>query len=53
MVMRFEDVNEAEIQTESPGMFGTGVADYALEHRYAELLWDMATEMITSNHDGS
>ena len=42
----FEDVNEADIRTESPGMFGTGVADYALEPRYAELLWDVATEMV-------
>jgi NAD(P)-dependent dehydrogenase (short-subunit alcohol dehydrogenase family) len=43
----FEDVDEADIRTESPGMFGTGVADYALEPRYAELLWDVATEMLT------
>lgn len=43
----FEDVNEADVRTESPGMFGTGVADYALEPRYAELLWDVATEMVT------
>jgi NAD(P)-dependent dehydrogenase (short-subunit alcohol dehydrogenase family) len=49
----FEDVSEADIRAESPGMFGTGVADYALEHRYAELLWDVATEMITTDHDGS
>jgi NAD(P)-dependent dehydrogenase (short-subunit alcohol dehydrogenase family) len=42
----FEDVNEADIRMESPGMFGTGVADYALEPRYAELLWDVATEMV-------
>jgi hypothetical protein len=27
----FEDVNEADTRTQSPGMFGTGVADYALE----------------------
>lgn len=44
----FEDVNEADVRTESPGMFGTGVADYALEPRYAELLWDVATEIIVS-----
>jgi len=44
----FEDVNEADIRSESPGMFGTGVAEYALEPRYAELLWDLATEMVTS-----
>ena len=43
----FEDVNEADVRTESSGMFGTGVADYALEPRYAELLWDVATEMVT------
>jgi hypothetical protein len=44
----FEDVNEADTRTESPGMFGTGVADYALEPRYAELLWEVSTEMIYS-----
>jgi hypothetical protein len=27
-------------------MFGIGVADYALEPRYAELLWEVATEML-------
>jgi hypothetical protein len=27
-------------------MFGTGVADYALDARYAELLWDVSTEML-------
>jgi len=42
----FEDVSEAQIRTESPGLFGSGVADYALEPRYAELLWEVATEMI-------
>jgi hypothetical protein len=31
---------------ESPGMFGTGVADYALEPRYAELLWEVSTSML-------
>jgi NAD(P)-dependent dehydrogenase (short-subunit alcohol dehydrogenase family) len=45
----FEDVSEAEVRTESPGMFGTGVADYALEPRYAELLWEVATEMLTGS----
>ncbi len=30
-------------------MFGTGVADYALEPRYAELLWEVATEMLTGS----
>ena len=44
----FEDVSEAEVRTESPGMFGTGVADYALEPRYAELLWEVSTEMVTA-----
>jgi NAD(P)-dependent dehydrogenase (short-subunit alcohol dehydrogenase family) len=44
----FEDVNEAPVRTESPGLFGTGVADYALDQRYAGLLWQVATEMI--NH---
>jgi NAD(P)-dependent dehydrogenase (short-subunit alcohol dehydrogenase family) len=43
----FEDVNEAQVRTESPGLFGTGVADYALDPRYAELLWEVATQMIT------
>jgi NAD(P)-dependent dehydrogenase (short-subunit alcohol dehydrogenase family) len=47
----FEDVNEADIRAETPGMFGTGVADYALEPRYAELLWDVATEMVESSDD--
>jgi NAD(P)-dependent dehydrogenase (short-subunit alcohol dehydrogenase family) len=42
----FEDVSEADVRTESPGMFGTGVADYALEPRYAELLWEESTEMV-------
>jgi NAD(P)-dependent dehydrogenase (short-subunit alcohol dehydrogenase family) len=42
----FEDVSEADVRTESPGMFGTGVADYALEPRYAELLWEVSTEMV-------
>jgi hypothetical protein len=27
-------------------MFGTGVADHALEARYAELLWEVSTEML-------
>jgi NAD(P)-dependent dehydrogenase (short-subunit alcohol dehydrogenase family) len=43
----FEDVREADVQTESPGMFGTGVADYALEPRYAELLWEVSAEMLS------
>lgn len=42
----FEDVNEAQIRTESPGLFGTGVADYAVDPRYAGLLWEMAAEMV-------
>ncbi len=42
----FEDVNEAEVRKESPGMFGTGVADYVLDRRYSELLWDLATELV-------
>jgi len=42
----FEDVNEAGTLTESPGMFGTGVADYALEPRYAELLWEVSAEIV-------
>ena len=42
----FEDVSETGVRTESPGMFGTGVADYALEPRYAELLWEVSTEMV-------
>jgi NAD(P)-dependent dehydrogenase (short-subunit alcohol dehydrogenase family) len=44
----FEDVSEADTRRESPGMFGTGVADYALEPRYAELLWEVSAEMIRS-----
>jgi hypothetical protein len=39
-------VSEADVRTESPGMFGTGVADYALEPRYAELLWDVSTVIL-------
>jgi NAD(P)-dependent dehydrogenase (short-subunit alcohol dehydrogenase family) len=42
----FEDVSEADVRTQSPGMFGTGVADCALDARYAELLWDVSTEML-------
>jgi NAD(P)-dependent dehydrogenase (short-subunit alcohol dehydrogenase family) len=42
----FEGVSEAAVRTESPRMFGIGVADYALEPRYAELLWEVATEML-------
>jgi NAD(P)-dependent dehydrogenase (short-subunit alcohol dehydrogenase family) len=42
----FEDVSEADTRTERPGMFGTGVADYALEPRYAELLWEVSTQMV-------
>lgn len=44
----FEDVSEAEVRAECPGMFGSGVAGYALEPRYAELLWEVATEMLTA-----
>jgi hypothetical protein len=44
----FEDVNEADTRTESPGMFGTGVADYALEPRYAELLWEVSAELVAA-----
>jgi hypothetical protein len=29
-------------------MFGTGVADYALEPRYAELLWEVSAEMVAA-----
>ena len=42
----FEDVSEAEVRTQSPGLFGTGVATYALDPRLAELLWDVATAML-------
>jgi NAD(P)-dependent dehydrogenase (short-subunit alcohol dehydrogenase family) len=42
----FEDAQEAPVRHESPGMFGTGVADYALDSRYAQLLWDVATDMV-------
>jgi len=42
----FEDVNEAPVRHESPGMFGTGVADCALDPRYAQLLWEIASEML-------
>jgi len=42
----FEDVSEAEVRTQSPGLFGTGVASYALDPRFAELLWDVATAML-------
>jgi hypothetical protein len=42
----FEDVSEADVRTESPGLFGTGVADYALEPRYAELLWEVSAQML-------
>jgi NAD(P)-dependent dehydrogenase (short-subunit alcohol dehydrogenase family) len=45
----FEDVNEAPVRSESPGLFGTGVADYALDQRYAQLLWEVATEMIEAD----
>ena len=48
----FEDVSEAEVRTERPGLFGTGVADYALEPRYAELLWEVATEMLAGDRSG-
>jgi hypothetical protein len=44
----FEDVNEADTRTESPGMFGTGVADYALEPRYAELLWEVSAQLVAA-----
>jgi hypothetical protein len=34
-------------------MFGTGVADYALEAWYAELLWDVSAEMVAAGqHSG-
>lgn len=42
----FEDVGVAPVRHESPGMFGTGVADFALEPRYSGLLWDIAGEML-------
>ncbi len=42
----FEDVGEAPVRHESPGLFGTGVADYALDARYARLLWDVAAELV-------
>jgi NAD(P)-dependent dehydrogenase (short-subunit alcohol dehydrogenase family) len=42
----FEDLNEAPIRHESPGMFGAGVANYALDPRYALLLWDVTTDMV-------
>jgi NAD(P)-dependent dehydrogenase (short-subunit alcohol dehydrogenase family) len=42
----FEDVDLAPVRRESPGMFGTGVADFALEPRYSRLLWEIAAEMI-------
>lgn len=42
----FEDVNEAEIRHESPGMFGTGVADYVVDARYSELLWELASAFV-------
>lgn len=29
-------------------MFGTSVADYTLEPRYAELLWEVSAEMIAA-----
>jgi hypothetical protein len=29
-------------------MFGTGVADYALEPRYTELLWEVSAEMVAA-----
>jgi NAD(P)-dependent dehydrogenase (short-subunit alcohol dehydrogenase family) len=45
----YEDVNEAQIRTDSPGLFGTGVADYAVEPRYAELLWEVASQMVIRN----
>lgn len=28
------------------GLFGTGVADYAVDPRYAELLWEVSAEMV-------
>jgi hypothetical protein len=31
---------------ESPGPFGAGVADYALDPRYARLLWDAALALV-------
>lgn len=42
----FEDVSEAPVRHESPGVFGTGVADYALDPRYARLLWEVTEEML-------
>jgi NAD(P)-dependent dehydrogenase (short-subunit alcohol dehydrogenase family) len=42
----FEDVSEAPLRHESPGLSGTGVADYALDARYARLLWDVASELV-------
>jgi NAD(P)-dependent dehydrogenase (short-subunit alcohol dehydrogenase family) len=42
----FEDVSEAPVRHESPGLSGTGVADYALDARYARLLWDVTSELV-------
>ena len=42
----FEDVSEAPVRHESPGLSGTGVADYALDARYARLLRDVASELV-------
>ena len=42
----FEDVNEAELRHENPGMFGTGVADYVLDARYSDLLWGLAADLV-------
>jgi NAD(P)-dependent dehydrogenase (short-subunit alcohol dehydrogenase family) len=42
----FEDVSQAPVRHESPGLSGTGVADYALDARYARLLWDVASELV-------
>ncbi|SDS71809.1 SDR family NAD(P)-dependent oxidoreductase [Microlunatus soli] len=42
----FEDVAEAEVRHRAPGGFGTGVAAFALDHRYSELLFELALELI-------
>ncbi|QIG42995.1 SDR family NAD(P)-dependent oxidoreductase [Nocardioides anomalus] len=42
----FEDCDEAEVRHESPGLFGTGVADYVLDTRLSALLWDQAVALL-------
>ncbi len=42
----FEDVAEAPVRSESPGMSGTGVAYYVYDARLTSLLWDVAAELI-------